>query len=126
MNVKKGNGLQAWRRLKREYELRLPGRHATMLAGLIAPEWAGLRPAQFKVKFLEWEVAVARYELQSDEQLSDCLKVAVIKRHAPQDVRTGLRTHISTIGTSFPKLRIFLGDYLGSGPEFDAGGFALQ
>ena len=45
MNVEKGNGLQAWRRLKREYEPKLPGRHATMLAGLIAPAWSGRLPS---------------------------------------------------------------------------------
>ena len=40
MIVEKGNRLQAWRRLKLEYEPKLPGRHATMLAGLIAPNWS--------------------------------------------------------------------------------------
>ena len=126
MNVEKGNGLQAWRRLKREYEPKLPGRHATMLAGLIAPAWSGLTVMQFKTKFLEWEVAVARYETQSDEQLSDSLKVAVINRHSPQDGRTALRSHISVIGTSFSKLRSFMSDYLGSGVEFDASGFSMN
>ena len=47
LNVEKGNGLQAWRRLKLEYEPKLPGRQATMLAGLIAPSWSGLTVAQF-------------------------------------------------------------------------------
>jgi hypothetical protein len=125
MNTEKGNGLQAWRRLKREYEPKLPGRHATMLAGLIAPAWSSLTVPQFRQKFLEWEVAVSRYETQSDEQLSDSLKVAVLNRHSPQDVRTALRSHISVIGTIFPKMRAFLNDYLGSGAEFDSGGFSV-
>ena len=54
------------------------------------------------------------------------MKVAVINRHSPQDVRTALRSHISVIGTSFSKLRIFLSDYLGNGVEFDAGGFSMN
>ncbi len=105
MNVEKGNGLQAWRRLKLEYDPKFPGRHATMLAGLIAQARGGVTVQQFKTKLLEWEVAVSCYEVRSDEQLSDSLKVAVINRHSLQDVRTAFRSHISVIGTSLSKLR---------------------
>ena len=48
MHTEKHNGLAGWRRMKREYEPDLPGRHANMLAGVIAPDWSSLTTHTFK------------------------------------------------------------------------------
>ena len=49
MNVERHN----WWRLKREYEPRLPGRHANMLSGLIALGWSKCAPDILRERFLE-------------------------------------------------------------------------
>ena len=58
MNVERRNECAALWRLKREHEPRLPGRHANMLSGLLAPDWSDCAADVSSERFLEWEVAV--------------------------------------------------------------------
>ncbi len=89
MRVERYNGFAAWRQLKAEYEPRLGGRHAAMLQSIIAPQWKA-ETSNFKEKLQLWEVAISRYEAQSGEKVSDALKVAVISRYAPQEVKAAV------------------------------------
>jgi hypothetical protein len=111
MRTEKNNGLAAWRRLKAEFEPKLPGRHANMLSGLISPEWQNLSVPDFRDQFLAWEVAVQRYEAQSLEVVSDSLRLAIVSRHSSPDVRAAVRNHITTIGSSYMKLQTMVNEY---------------
>ena len=52
-NVERQSGIAAWRRLKREHEPRRPGRHANMLSGLLAPDWANCEGDTLRERFLQ-------------------------------------------------------------------------
>eukprot|EP00974_Lingulodinium_polyedra_P089451 8674518-Lingulodinium_polyedra.AAC.1 len=82
MSVERHNGFRAWKALVPEYEPKLAGRHANMLAALIAPEWK--EGPDFREQLQAWEIALERYERQSGEKLSPALKVAVVSRYAPK------------------------------------------
>lgn len=119
MRVEPSNGYAAWRALLREYEPAVAGRHSSMLAGLISPVWT---TADFREKFVEWEVALARYEQQSGEVVSQRLRIAVVSKHAPPEIRNAIRSHIRVIGDSYAQLRQVVSDYLTSGLEFNSSG----
>ena len=93
-----------------------------MLAGLIALDWGQCNTGSFRERFLEWEVAVQRYESQSADKLSDSLKVAIVSRHAPAEVRAAIRTHITFIGTSYSRLRVMVNEFLVNGLGYDSYG----
>mmetsp|Transcript_7726 Transcript_7726/g.16003 ORF Transcript_7726/g.16003 Transcript_7726/m.16003 type:complete len:130 (+) Transcript_7726:1-390(+) len=79
MGVERHNGYKAWQQVVREYEPRLAGRHANMLAALIALEWK--EGSDFREQLQALELAVDRYERQSGETLSSALQVAVVSRY---------------------------------------------
>ena len=122
MNCARHNGLGAWWRLKQEYEPKFSGRHANMLSGLIAPDWTDCSAEVFREKFLEWEVATQRYEAHIGERMSDSLKIAVVTRHSPVEVRNVIRTHLSALGSDYKKLRDLISDFLISGLNWNITG----
>ena len=94
VNVERQHGTAARWRLKRGHEPRLPGRHANMLSSLSTPNWANCEGDTFRERFLEWAVTVQR-----GDTLGDSLRVAVVSRHSPQELRAALWSHI-TVGLS--------------------------
>ena len=121
MNVERHNGYEAWRRLKQEYEPNLPGRWATMLSSLISPSWTsdGMR---WREEFQQWEVDLARYEAQSGTRLPAAVRIAVVQRHAPPEVREAVRESSRIRGDDYAKLKQVALDYVISGLTFTSGG----
>ena len=98
----------------------MPGRHANILSGLVAPDWSNRAADVFRERFLEWEVAVQRYEVQSDGVLGDALRVAGVRRHSPPEVRAALQAHITRVGTDYQRLRALVNDIFTSGLEYNS------
>ena len=117
MNVDRQHGMAARWRLKLRHEPCLPGRHANTLSGLITPDWAICEGDTFRERFPEWEVTVQR-----DETLGDSLRVAVVSRHSPPELRAALWSHITTIGSNYQRLRTLVNDFLTSGLECSSAG----
>ena len=86
MNVEAGNGFQAWEALCETYEPSVGGRHAAMLMAIIAPSWENVRDAEFLEAIETWEV------LQSQEAVSNSMKIAVLMKHSAPSVCAALRT----------------------------------
>ena len=80
-------GLAAWRRLSDEYEPRTAGRHTGMLLNLLRFEFRGDTRATLD----EFEVLVRNYEKNSGEDVSEPLKVALVKKGLTDDA---LRQHL--------------------------------
>ena len=80
------DGFGAWWRLCQEYEPRLPGRHAAMLAALTTPHWSK-EIANWRTEFQEWERAFERYEQQSGQVFAGTLRTAVVGKWAPPIVQ---------------------------------------
>ena len=119
MGTTSENGFAVYRALRLEYEPNIGGRHAAMLANLIQPEsWKDMDLDKFRTTCLAWEVACTRYETQTGEKLSQPLKIAVVARYSPEEVRKAIRTAQRTIGDSYPALRGTIQDYLTGGQKF--------
>ena len=64
--VDRGNGLEAVRRLYKEYRTGLAEDHAQLLAMVLTPTWwADRREQSFTDVLLAWDEVVAQYELSS-------------------------------------------------------------
>ena len=91
----KGNGLEAWRRLKDEYEGRSGNRLAAMLRGILNPRERRTRDSDNNREFLEslndWEILTSEYRAASGENVSDRVLVATILEHAPARYQDTLR-----------------------------------
>lgn len=122
MNVEPGNGFQAWKALCETYEPSVGGRRIAMLMGIIAPSWETTRDTEFLEAIETWEVQIRRYEVQSREDVSDSMKIAVLMKHAPSNVRAALRTASSTLGSDYERAKKFVRDYLQSGLVYSVGG----
>ena len=117
VNVERQHGMAARWSLKRGHEPRLPGRHANMLSGLSTPDWANCEGDTIRERLLEWAVTVQR-----NEALGDLVRVAVVSRHSPQELRAALWSHITLVGSDYQRLRTFGNDFLTSGLECNSAG----
>ena len=120
MQAERGNGFAAFLSLKAEMEPRIGGRHATMLASLITPNWSGTDLERWRSAFMEWEISIGRYEMQSKEIVSDSLRIAVVSKYAPAEVRLAIRSSQRFIGDEYQKLKSVVLDYVIGGREFAA------
>ena len=121
MGGEKHNGLEAWRLLCHEYEPRLPGRHASVLTGLIAPQWSRDLGA-WRMEFQVWEQSVTRYETQSHQQLAGPLRIAIVQKFGPPEVGEAIRQMTRVIGDDYQRMRQVVMDYVLSGLQFSAQG----
>eukprot|EP00971_Amphidinium_carterae_P340730 6479190-Amphidinium_carterae.1 len=126
----KGNGFQCWAKLKQEYEGSAAVRFQGMLTGLMSPSWSEElskdRSKDFSTLFLAWESQVAVYELQRGRPLDPDVKVAVVMRHAPEDIKVALRQAAHVIGDDYRKLRSVLDTYVKSGRDYNAAGVCVS
>ena len=122
MNVESGNGFQAWKALCENYEPDVRGRHTAMLSGIIAPSWESIKENDFLEALESWEVQIQRYEVQSREQISDSMKIAVLMKHAPMPLRNALRTAGTQIGANYERGKKFARDFLLTGQFYTAKG----
>ena len=83
----KGSGLEAWRRLKDEYEGRSGDRLAAMLRGILNPRERWNRDSDNNREFVEslndWEILIGEYRAARGENVSDRVLIATILEHAP-------------------------------------------
>ena len=119
----RGNGFQVWCKLHKEYEARLAGRYQGMLTALMNPEgWKSLDDIKFAEAYLKWQGDVMQYELHKLKPLEDQVKIAVVMRHAPDQIRSFLRQQPHHIGDDYHRLDTVLNNYLVSGRGYDGSG----
>ena len=100
----RGNGLEAWRLLCREFQPRVGGRFATMLRAILRPDW-WLNEPDFRRALAVWDGQVLTYDAQSGEPLSERIKTAVIMEFAPKHVSELLALSPPETRDSYPLLR---------------------
>ena len=80
-----------------------------MLMGLLHPTWGKeISAKQFMDRLDERENDVDQYELQTSEMISDAVKVAVVLKNSPVEIRAALRLQMPTIHDDYPKTRTVL------------------
>ena len=124
----KGNGLEAWRRLKDEYEGRSGNRLAAMLRGILNPRESWTRDIDNNREFLEslndWEILTGEYRAASGENVSDRVLVATILEHAPARYQDTLRAIPAQQRENYPALRRWIKDYCVSSRIYGDSGIA--
>ena len=92
----------------------------------MAPSWTEkiAAGADFSDLFIEWEQQVAIYELQRQKTIDDDVKVAVVTRNSPPDVRMALRQAAHVYGDNYLQMMQVLEQYLKTGREYDMHGVA--
>ena len=85
------NGWEAYRRIHKYYIPDVGDRHVSVLQGLLNPSyWAKVPVQRFWAAFMQWENAVAKYERDARDMVTPVTRVAVVKKHAPAEVRSAL------------------------------------
>jgi hypothetical protein len=107
--VDRGNGLEATRRLYKEYRTGLAEDHASLLSQILTPTWWRERSAEsFTDVLLAWDELTSRYELASGERVTDAMRVATVLAHAPGEVKTLLHTASRDIRRTYSTLRQYI------------------
>eukprot|EP00971_Amphidinium_carterae_P161436 3201019-Amphidinium_carterae.1 len=97
----RGNGFEAWARLKEEYEPRQGGRRTGMLIGLLNPQWpSSASPVEFSIRS------------------------TIVTKHAPDKIREFLRAAAHHIDGDYKAMKRTLEHYLRSGVDYDSYGVA--
>ena len=76
-----------------------------MLVGLLSPDWGTKLLGDFLPAMREREHGITEYERQSSETLSSNIKVAVLPRQSPQDVKNALRMSLGAGGSDCAHLK---------------------
>lgn len=119
--VEKYNGFLAWRHLKHEYEASVGARFTAMLCSILTPGW---RPdIGFDQQLMNWERFIHEYTTQSKESISDNTKLAVLTKHAPEEIKRVVRQHASC--KVYNEMRKHIFDFLAAGREYTTAGAAM-
>ena len=88
-NSPTNNGLEVWRRMVMRWEPKVPSRFRGMLQGVLFPRWDSSGDTMQLIT--AWEKSVQDYEVQSQDKVSDAIKMGVLLHHLPD---TSLREHL--------------------------------
>eukprot|EP00974_Lingulodinium_polyedra_P037031 3552896-Lingulodinium_polyedra.AAC.1 len=125
-SVEKNNGVLAWRRLVDEYEADESSRYNAMLAGLLTPDFKGElekdKSKNFMTVLLAWENAVEKYTQQSKQPFPDNMKISVVTRFAPEEIKQVIRLGSASLAGKFENLKLVIRNFVLSGENYDAQG----
>ena len=106
-----------------EYEPQAATRYTSILVGLLSPDaWNQKQGDDFMDAFREWETAVGEYERAAGEELSTNVRIAVVLRHAPADIKNALRMSMGAVKGDYEQLKHTIEEYCISGRDFDRRG----
>ena len=113
--VNKGEGLEAWRQLKLEYDGKSGNRQPALLRGILNPRaaWeADTRDGRSVVESLnKWEKTIGLYPTASGVDISDGILAATILDHWPESYQTILKQAPSNVRASYSAMRGWLREY---------------
>ena len=99
--VNKGEGLEAWRQLKLEYEGKTGNRQAALLRGILNPRaaWeADTRDGRSVVESLNrWQKTTVLYRTASGVHISDGILAAKVLEHSPESYQNILKQAPSNV-----------------------------
>ena len=110
--VTKGEGLEAWRQLKLEYEGKSGNRQAALLWRNLNPRpgWeTDARDGRSLVESLNrWEKTLSLYRKASGEDISDGILAATVLEHSPESYQNILKQAPSNVRASYGAMRGWL------------------
>ena len=115
--VNKGEGLEAWRQLKLEYEGKSGNRQAALMRGILNPRaaWeADSRDGRSVVESLNrWEKTIGLYRTTSGMDISDGISAATVLEHSPESYQNILKQAPSNVRASYSAMRGWLRECCG-------------
>ena len=113
--VGKGEGVEAWRQLKLEYEGKSGNRQAAMLQGILNP-WAAweadTRDGRSVVESLNrWEKTIGLYRTARGVDISDGIFAATVLEHSPESYQNVLKQAPSNVRASHSAMRGWSREY---------------
>ena len=103
--VNKGEGLEAWRQLKFEYEGKSGNRQAALLRGILNPRaaWeADTRDGRSVVESLNrWEKTISLCRMASGVDILDGIVAATVLEHSPESYQNILEQAPSNVRVSY-------------------------
>lgn len=114
----KGNGFHAWKRLLDEYQPSAGGRFTAILMALLHPSWDDVTTGDFMAELMKWELELKRHEQESGDTVSGMMKVAVITRSAPREIKQLLRQTANSIDGDYERLKRTVREYAVSGTDY--------
>ena len=113
--VNKGEGLEAWRQLKLEFEGKSGNRQVALLRGILNPRaaWeADTRGGRSVVESLNrWEKTIGLYQTASGVDMSDGILAATVLEHSPESCQNILKQAPSSVRASVSAMRGWLREY---------------
>merc|ERR1712194_52439 len=103
--------------LKIYYEPKVGGRQNALLLNVLNPVWPAI--GEFEAAFLSWENEVVQYEIASEVRLSNPIKIAVVMKHAPNDVQQMLRSNSHVYDQGYQRMRRMIFDFLASSKQYN-------
>ena len=104
----RGNGFEALRAIYNDYRPRGQVTDSGMIGAIVHPTWwckDGHQNRAFLDVLHDWDELVARYEVATDERLSDRLKASVITTHVPKKIKEMLAGCNRQTRESYDELR---------------------
>ena len=103
----RGDGCEAMRRLYGEYRPRLNEEHGQMLQQILTPLWWKEREGKerFTEVLIAWDELISRYERAAGEDVTQNMKTSTIMAHAPDDVKTMLRSAQRDVRSDITQMR---------------------
>ena len=113
--VNKGEGLEAWRQLKLEYESKSGSRQAALLRGILNPRaaWeADTRDGRSVVESLNrWEKTIGLCRTPSGVDISGGIFADTVLEHSPESYQNILRQAPSNVRASYSAMSGWLREY---------------
>ena len=105
------NGFEAWRQMAAENAPKTAGRRFAMLQAVLQPGMSD-NPAKFEETWKSWEHQVDVFENLSSTKLDDDVKISVVLRECPQELRDHLLVNSHQFESKYHKLRAIIQPYL--------------
>ena len=87
------NGWEAWHSVCHEQEPRADGARLKCFEDILEPTVTGLDEQELYTRWLAWKRQVKEYEVLLGNLLPQYMRVAIVRRRAPPDIKTHLEIH---------------------------------
>ena len=101
--VQDANGFLVWRRLVNEYRPEVATRHNAMLMSLLTPTFDANEP--FMAQLAKWELAIEDYKKASGKDFEDSMKVAVLTRWSPDNMRSSINAISARVDGDYRRIK---------------------
>ena len=106
------NGFEAWRKLTAWYEPPEAGRQVGLLSQILNPSYRSTTLIDWEEDYFKWRELVEKYDSVETQALQDNVKISIVLKHAPEQIRQQLQLQSGTFGNNFQRLDRLIQDFI--------------